>query len=411
MHTKLFHFITCTQLIEAHESALRGLVLTNNGQKVATASIRGTVIRVWNVATATCSHEFRRGVERANITCLAFSWNYQYLACTSDKGTAHVFSLVDSSNGSNTQQNATDEKKHQESSSVSSTLTQMFFSTVRRSVEGDAKKSICQIRGVPHPQACAFCSEAAVGTATTATTGGTGGGGPSNLLAVAGWDADGNGVLLLSEFGGGSGNGNSGEQQQEARRVGYHVLCQTSSIPENETEEAKRRRRLRGWTPEIPQTPEGGRLYVGERLEILEQGMEQIQFDEADGDDDGDEFEFVSVTALRPEEVQAAKEQQQQAEAAAAAAASEQQPIRHHEVNDEINNNNHNPSSQQQTPQHQQEHHPSQGGGGGAGQHAESSLSSQLTEDVRSNGTVGDSVRTEPLGDSETRESETTQSP
>ena len=264
---------------------------------------------------------------------------------------------------------------------------------------------------MPHPLACAFCSEAAVGGAATAGGGGGGGGGGTskNLLAVAGWDADGNGVLLLSEFEGGCA-----EQQQEARRVGYHVLCQTSSIPENETEEAKRRRRLRGWTPEIPQTPEGGRLYVGERLEILEQGMEQIQFDDEGGDGDGDEFEFISVTALRPEEVQAAKEQQQQA-AAAAAAAAEQQQINHHEVKGESKNvihNSGNPSSQQQTPQQPQDYHPSQGGGGGGGgQHAESSLSSQLTEDVRSNGTVGDSVRTEPLGDSETPETETAQSP
>jgi hypothetical protein len=73
----------------------------------------------------------------------------------------------------------------------------MFFSSVRKSVEGDAKKSVLQIRGVSHPQACAFVAEA------------------TTLLAVAGWDADGNGYfLLLSEFATG----------EEPRRVGYHVL-------------------------------------------------------------------------------------------------------------------------------------------------------------------------------------------
>lgn len=147
-------------------------------------------------------------------------------------------------------------------------LTQKLFSSVRKSVEGDAKKSICQIRGVPHPMACAFVSNA------------------TNLVAVAGWDADGNGVLLLSEFQIGS--------TDEPRRVGYHILCKTDLLRSDESEEARRRRRLRGWTPEIPATPEGGRLYVGERLEILERGMEQIHFEEGGKDDD----EFVSVSTI-----------------------------------------------------------------------------------------------------------------
>jgi WD40 repeat protein len=237
--------------MEAHEGSLRGLALTADGSKLATASTKGTVIRVWDVATAVCLQEFRRGVERATITCLAWSWDYAWLSCTSDKGTVHIFQVQESG-------------ENEEKKSADSSLTQMFFSSVRKSVEGDAKKSVCQIRGVPHPQACAFVAEA------------------TNLIAVAGWDADGNGVLLLSEFAPG----------EEPRRVGYHVLCK--SAVQDETEEARRRRRLRGWTPDVPETPEGGRLYVGERLEILEKGMEQIHFEETD--------EFVSVTTTQPVE-------------------------------------------------------------------------------------------------------------
>lgn len=230
------------------------MALTADGSRLATASEKGTVLRVWDVSTATCLQEFRRGVERATITCLAWSWDYNWLSCTSGKGTAHIFHVDDKNE---------DEKKSGESSS----LTQMLFSSVRKSVEGDAKKSVCQVRGVPHPQACAFVAAA------------------TNLVAVAGWDADGNGVLLLSEF----------KPGEEPKRVGYHVLCKSASVSQDETEEARRRRRLRGWTPEIPQTPEGGRLYIGERLEILEQGMEQIQFEEGQDDD-----EFVSVSTVQP---------------------------------------------------------------------------------------------------------------
>ena len=252
-------------MIEAHESALRGLALTADGSKLATASVKGTVIRVFDVATATCLHEFRRGVERATITCLAFSWDYKWLSCTSDKGTAHVFQVEEDEN-----------KAEKKKDDASSSLTQMLFSTVRRSVEGDAKKSVCQIRGVPHPQACAFVAEA------------------TNLLAIAGWDADGNGVLLLSEF----------KPGEEPKRVGYHVLCRTAM--QDESDEARRRRRLRGWTPEVPQTPEGGRLFVGDRLEILEKGMEQIQFEEKD--------EFIAVTTINPEDRKEVEEVEDESE-------------------------------------------------------------------------------------------------
>jgi hypothetical protein len=251
------------QLMEAHESQLRGLALTADGSKVATASEKGTVIRVWDVAAAACLQEFRRGVERATITCLSWSWDHSHLCCTSDKGTAHIFQLDGATDTSTTN----DEKKNSEHSSSALSMTQKLFSSMRKSVEGDAKKSISQIRGVPHPMACAFVSSA------------------TNLVAVAGWDADGNGVLLLSEY-------KTSVPNEEPRRVGYHVLCKSSRS--DETEEARRRRRLRGWTPEIPPTPEGGRLYVGERLELLERGMEQIHFTEGGKEDD----EFVSVSTV-----------------------------------------------------------------------------------------------------------------
>ena len=304
--------------MEAHEGDLRGLALTADGSKLATASVKGTVIRVWDVATSTCLQEFRRGVERTTITCLAWSWDYKWLSCTSDKGTAHIFQVGNASESNDKTKNGGE-----------ASLTQMLFSSVRKSVEGDAKKSIAQIRGVPHPQACAFVADA------------------PNMIAVAGWDADGNGVLLLSEF----------SLDDEPRRVGYHVLCK--SAVRDETEEARRRRRLRGWTPEIPQTPEGGRLYIGERLEILEKGMEQIQFEEKD--------EFVSVTAVRNEEL----------------------------APDE----------------------PTVDNGRNVGGKTEGDVdSSENTDELQSSsnlgsGTVGDSVRTEPLDDDADPSSESQESP
>jgi WD40 repeat protein len=37
--------------------------------------------------------ELRRGKENAEIFSIAFSNSNQYLACTSDRGTIHIFSL------------------------------------------------------------------------------------------------------------------------------------------------------------------------------------------------------------------------------------------------------------------------------------------------------------------------------
>ena len=248
-----------TVLIEAHESPLRMIALSSDGSKLATASIKGTVIRLWDVASASRLYEFRRGVERANISCLALSWDCKWLACTSDKGTAHVFQIGGDSDQNEPRPSAASTSGSTTASSVASAI----FSSVRKSIEGDARKSISQIRGVPHPQACAFVADDA-----------------RQKLAVAGWDADGNGVLMVSEF----------HVGEEPERVAYHVVCK--SAVHDESEEARRRRRLRGWTPEVPVTPEGGRLIIGERLEVLEKGMAAIQFEETD--------EFVSVTAKKP---------------------------------------------------------------------------------------------------------------
>eukprot|EP00980_Cylindrotheca_fusiformis_P022195 scaffold9079_cov120-Cylindrotheca_fusiformis.AAC.10 len=206
-----------TVLLEAHDGELRGLCLTANGSKLATASSKGTIIRVWDIASSSCIHEFRRGVERAIVTCLAFSWDDQWLSSCSDKGTVHVFHCK--------QAESSPAKKSNKSS----------FAKFLSSSTTQKPKSVCQIRGIPHPLACAFIGDV------------------PNMLAVSGWDADGNGVLLISEF----------AAHQEARRVAYHVLVKNSV---EETEEERRRRRARGWKPRVPDTPDNdfGNLQITE---------------------------------------------------------------------------------------------------------------------------------------------------
>ncbi|XP_052732816.1 autophagy-related protein 18c isoform X3 [Vigna angularis] len=88
------HFgLNVTKLISAHDSQIACFTLTLDGLLLATASITGTLIRIFNTMDGTQLQEVRRGADRAEINSIAFSPNVQWLAASSDKGTVHVFSL------------------------------------------------------------------------------------------------------------------------------------------------------------------------------------------------------------------------------------------------------------------------------------------------------------------------------
>lgn len=84
-------------MIPAHDSPLAAIAFNPTGTRVATASEKGTVIRVFAVTDGTKLFEFRRGVKRCvAISCLAFSMCSQYLGCSSNTETVHVFKLEES---------------------------------------------------------------------------------------------------------------------------------------------------------------------------------------------------------------------------------------------------------------------------------------------------------------------------
>ncbi|KAM7481521.1 hypothetical protein LguiB_006104 [Lonicera macranthoides] len=100
-----------TKFIMAHDSRIACFALTNDGRLLATASSKGTLVRIYNTLDGSLLQEgflwaqtddmhksqVRRGADRAEIYSLAFSSTAQWLAVSSDKGTVHVFSLkVDS---------------------------------------------------------------------------------------------------------------------------------------------------------------------------------------------------------------------------------------------------------------------------------------------------------------------------
>ncbi|XP_067006590.1 WD repeat domain phosphoinositide-interacting protein 2 isoform X1 [Anabrus simplex] len=81
-------------MIPAHDSPLAALGFSPSGTKVATASEKGTVIRVFLVHDGTKLYEFRRGMKRCvSISSLVFSMDCNFLCCSSNTETVHVFKL------------------------------------------------------------------------------------------------------------------------------------------------------------------------------------------------------------------------------------------------------------------------------------------------------------------------------
>ena len=80
-------------LIRAHDADLAQFTLNPDGSRIASASDKGTLIRIWNCHTGEPMRELRRGADRAEIYCLSFNQTSSFLACSSDKGTVHIFSL------------------------------------------------------------------------------------------------------------------------------------------------------------------------------------------------------------------------------------------------------------------------------------------------------------------------------
>ncbi|KAI0303878.1 WD40-repeat-containing domain protein [Russula brevipes] len=101
-HVQLIHLPPCPRpcpshphsVIVAHNTAITTLAVTRSGKLLATTSVRGTLVRVWDTATGKQTRELRRGSDQAEIYGVAFRPDEAEICVWSDKGTIHVFSLV-----------------------------------------------------------------------------------------------------------------------------------------------------------------------------------------------------------------------------------------------------------------------------------------------------------------------------
>lgn len=80
-----------TRDYKAHDSSVVCTAISLDGKYCATASIKGTLIRIFSTETGVQNKELRRGSSNATITSITFSPDNSFLAVTSDHGTVHIF--------------------------------------------------------------------------------------------------------------------------------------------------------------------------------------------------------------------------------------------------------------------------------------------------------------------------------
>ncbi|KAF8056575.1 WD40 repeat-like protein [Lyophyllum atratum] len=85
--------LTVANVIQAHKAPLSFLSLNSTGTLLATASEKGTVIRVWSVPGAEKLYQFRRGTREARIYSMNFNVVASLLAVSSAHDTVHIFKL------------------------------------------------------------------------------------------------------------------------------------------------------------------------------------------------------------------------------------------------------------------------------------------------------------------------------
>ncbi|ODV91526.1 hypothetical protein CANCADRAFT_21901 [Tortispora caseinolytica NRRL Y-17796] len=80
-------------VVEAHKSPLALVALNPEGTLLATASEKGTIIRIFSVPGAQKLYQFRRGTYPTHIYCMNFNLSSTFLAVSSSSDTIHIFKL------------------------------------------------------------------------------------------------------------------------------------------------------------------------------------------------------------------------------------------------------------------------------------------------------------------------------
>jgi autophagy-related protein 18 len=86
--------LSALNVIQAHKTPIACLALNSTGTMLATASDKGTVVRVFSVPDAKKLWQFRRGSSSARIWSINFNLANSLLAVSSDSSTIHIYKLA-----------------------------------------------------------------------------------------------------------------------------------------------------------------------------------------------------------------------------------------------------------------------------------------------------------------------------
>jgi WD40 repeat protein len=80
-------------VIQAHESDVGALAVNAEGTLIASASQKGTIIRIFSAEEGHLLQELRRGSGKALITSIIFHPILNMIACTSNRSSVHLFEI------------------------------------------------------------------------------------------------------------------------------------------------------------------------------------------------------------------------------------------------------------------------------------------------------------------------------
>jgi len=154
-------------IISAHKSPLSCVQFNYSGKMIATASDKGTVIRVYSSQVGDLLYQFRRGTYSANIYSISFNLSDTFLCVSSGSETVHIFKLGNNEtkqNGDTSGSNTSVSRKMSLINGVKNRMSSMLipdaintifdfepqrdFAFAKIPIQSKGSKSICAINNV-----------------------------------------------------------------------------------------------------------------------------------------------------------------------------------------------------------------------------------------------------------------------
>ena len=99
--------------LKAHKTPLNCIQINQDGTMIGTCSLKGTLIRVYDIANKQLIREVRRGAESAHVNCIAFDISKKFFVVVSDRKTIHIFFLTNNINENQIDNNNEDIKSNE----------------------------------------------------------------------------------------------------------------------------------------------------------------------------------------------------------------------------------------------------------------------------------------------------------